>query len=332
MLNKIAVALLWLWPALPGMAACTGQDIVPGLPAGDRATLEAQIEATPFGRGNAWRATRGTAVVDIVGTYHFDDPRHDEVMAVLRPRIDTAAAVLVEAGPSEMDKLKSDMLTKPELMFVMKGATLPELMPEKDWQDLSGALAKRGMPAIFAAKLQPWYATMLLAAPPCMMPDLETGEANGLDTRIIARALDRQIPILALEPHDAAFERFRAMAPEVQVEMLRMSLMMDDDAEDMLATLSRAYFDEDARLVWVLGRMMAEKTHGLSRAQVDRVYAMMEDTLMIRRNESWIPVIEEATKRGRLFVAFGALHLSGEKGVLALLRDRGFRVEPMPFR
>ena len=114
--------------------------------------------------------------------------------------------------------------------------------------------------------------------------------------------------------------------------MLRMSLLMDDDAEDMLATLSRAYFDEDARLVWVLGRMMAEQAPGLDQDQVDRVYATMEDTLMIRRNESWIPVIEEATKRGRLFVAFGALHLSGDKGVLALLHDKGFRIEPMPFR
>ena len=332
MLKTIAIALLWAWPALPGMAACTGQDILPGLPAEKRATLEGQIEATPFGRGNAWRATRGTAVVDIVGTYHFDDPRHEEVMSVLRPRIDTAAAVLVEAGPSEMEDLKSDMLTKPELMFVMKGPTLPEMMPKKDWQSLTDALAKRGMPAIFAAKLQPWYATMLLAAPPCMMPQLETGEANGLDTRIIARALDRQIPILALEPHDAAFERFRAMSPEVQVDMLRMSLLMDGDAEDMLATLSHAYFEEDARLVWALGRMMAEQTSGIGQDEADQVYAMMEDTLMIQRNESWIPVIEKATKRGRLFVAFGALHLSGPKGVLALLHDRGFRVEPMPFR
>jgi uncharacterized protein len=56
-------------------------------------------------------------------------------------------------------------------------------------------------------------------------------------------------------------------------------------------------------------------------------FARMEDALMIRRNRSWIPVIEDAAAKGPVFAAFGALHLSGQDGVLNLLQGAGFKIE-----
>jgi uncharacterized protein YbaP (TraB family) len=40
-------------------------------------------------------------------------------------------------------------------------------------------------------------------------------------------------------------------------------------------------------------------------------------------------VIEEAASAGPLVVAFGALHLSGEDGVLNLLAKSGWTIEPL---
>lgn len=327
MLKQIALALLLSLAALPLHAECKGRDLLPALPAADRTALAAAIDATPFARGNVWRARRGSQIVDIVGTYHFDDPRHDVVMENLRPLLDVASVVLVEAGPKETDQLKSDMATRPDLLFVMHGPTLPELLPDQDWRQLSDAMSARGVPAIFAAKMQPWYATMMLATPPCMMSEMVEGETRGLDIRIIDRALERRIPVRALEPYDTAFKLFQKLPRELQVEMIRMTLAMGDQSEDMMATLSRAYFDEDARVTWEYGRLAAYRMPGMTREKVDADYAVLEDALMIRRNESWIPVIEAAAARGRVFAAFGALHLSGENGVLALLERAGFRID-----
>lgn len=332
MLKRLCLALCLALTAGPLAAACTGKDLLPDLPAAERAALDAALAGIPFAQGNAWRATRGTAVVDIVGTYHFDDPRHDETMALLAPSIDMAAVVLVEAGPTETGQLQAELATRPDLMFVMSGPTLPELLPDADWQDLSAALTARGVPAIFAAKMQPWYAAMMLATPPCMMKAMAGGQARGLDHRIIERAEARRIPIRALEPFDTAFRVFQDLPKDLLVGMIRMTLAMGDRSEDMLATLSTAYFGENARVSWEFGRLAAYRTEGLTRAEVDAGYAAMEAALMVRRNESWIPVIEEATERGRVFAAFGALHLSGEKGVLALLEKAGFRIERRAFR
>lgn len=332
MLKQIALALILALPAAPLAAACAGKDLVRDLPAEDRAALDAALAATPFSHGNAWRATRGSAVVDIVGTFHFDDPRHDEAMTVLMPRIDMAAVVLVEAGPSETRKLQSEMATRPDFLFVMSGPTLPELLPEDDWDSFSAAMAARGVPSIFAAKMQPWYATMMLATPPCMMQAIAEGQTRGLDQRIIERAEQRRIPIRALEPFDTAFKLFQGLPQDLQVGMISMTLAMGDLSEDMMATLSAAYFAEDARVTWEFGRFAAYRTPGMTREEVDESYKAMETALMVRRNESWIPIIEENARRGRVFAAFGALHLSGENGVLVLLEKAGFRIEPMPFR
>lgn len=333
MFRRLALTLALALFAAPVGAACDGQDLLPTLPAAERAAIKSAVDATPFARGNAWRAIRGSAVVDIVGTYHFDDERLEMVMEALRPTLDVASVLLVEAGPRETDKLAADMASRPDLLYIMEGPTLPELLPDADWRLFSGAMSERGIPAIFAAKMQPWYATMLLSTPPCMMAELAEGDVRGLDRRIIERAEERRIPIRALEPYDTAFKLFQDLPQAVQVDMIRMSLATNElQAEDMMATLTKAYFDEDVRVTWELGRIAAKAVPDMTAEKVDATYAAMEEALMIRRNESWVPVIEDATQRGRVFAAIGALHLSGELGILKLLERAGFRIERRSFQ
>ncbi|MBL9053177.1 MAG: TraB/GumN family protein, partial [Tabrizicola sp.] len=47
------------------------------------------------------------------------------------------------------------------------------------------------------------------------------------------------------------------------------------------------------------------------------------------RNRAWIPVLTKAAAEGPVFAAFGALHLSGKEGVLNLLEQEGFTIEPL---
>lgn len=49
--------------------------------------------------------------------------------------------------------------------------------------------------------------------------------------------------------------------------------------------------------------------------------------LLDQRNEAWIPQLETLFKSGSTFVAVGAGHLAGEKGVLSLLKEKGYQVE-----
>ena len=50
---------------------------------------------------------------------------------------------------------------------------------------------------------------------------------------------------------------------------------------------------------------------------------------MKARNRAWLPVLTQAASEGPAFAAFGALHLSGEEGVLNLLKAEGFDLQPL---
>jgi uncharacterized protein YbaP (TraB family) len=47
---------------------------------------------------------------------------------------------------------------------------------------------------------------------------------------------------------------------------------------------------------------------------------------VFERNAKWIPELEPLFAKGDVFVAVGADHLIGDRGVVALLRARGFTV------
>ena len=51
------------------------------------------------------------------------------------------------------------------------------------------------------------------------------------------------------------------------------------------------------------------------------------DEFLDQRNIAWIPEIEKAIKEKPVFIAVGAAHLAGEKGVINLLRKAGYTVK-----
>ncbi|MCB2116130.1 MAG: TraB/GumN family protein [Rhodobacteraceae bacterium] len=325
-MRQIIAALVLAVGAGPAGAACVGTDLRETLPAAEMAQITAVIDALPYGRGNYWKAVRGDEEIHLVGTYHFDDPRHDVTMAAIGPALDSAKTLLVEATATEQAELQAEMSRRPDRLFAVSGPTLPERLGEADWQQLAKAMGARGVPAFLASKMQPWYVSMLLGVPACAMDDLQ-GKDNGLDARVIARATDRGVPVRALEPYDTVFTIFDSMSEDEQIELIRTTLAMNDQAADYATTLTEAYFDEDVRVTWELGRLFSLSLPGATPEKVDADIAKMEEALMNRRNRSWIPVIEDAATKGPVFAAFGALHLSGEDGVLNLLARDGWTVE-----
>src|SRR3546814_16298286 len=53
--------------------------------------------------------------------------------------------------------------------------------------------------------------------------------------------------------------------------------------------------------------------------------------LIEARNARWLPVLERLLREGDCFVAVGAIHLTGDHGLLAQLSRRGFTVTVEPW-
>lgn len=318
---------LCLLPALAAEAACQGQNLIEALPPDQRLTLEQAAATAPFAEGNLWRATRDGAVVTLVGTYHLDDPRHDPTFARLALILAQAKGLLVEAGPAEVARLADEIARNPPRIFDFPGPRLDETLGAENWQRLSDALLARNMPPPLALKMRPWYLTTILAIAPCQMADIAQG--NGLDRRLIQAASSQGKPIQALEPWDTLFRLFDAVPRAEQLSLLMQTVDAAPDSDAMAVTLADSYFAGQNRLFWEFSKFDALRRSDLPDDAVLHALDQMEEVLITNRNHGWIAPIEQAAAEGPVMVAFGALHLPGEAGVLNLLARRGWTITPL---
>jgi uncharacterized protein len=324
--RRLALAAAFVTAAQTGHAQCIGTNLLDSLSPEIRKGLEAEADAQPFAKGNFWRATKGDEVINLIGTYHANDPRHDATLAAVTPLISAATTVLVEAGPDEERALMDRVGRDPGVMMIMDGPTLPEILAPEDWQALSTAMSERGVPGFMAAKFRPWYVSMMLSIPACGMSNLAE---RGLDGLVMDAAKAANVPVMALEPYDTVFGIFGDMSMEDQISMIRSTLASESQSEDFSVTLADAYFSGESRLIWEFMRYQALQQTEYTPDQVAAEFDRMEEAMMRKRNRSWIPVIDAAAAKGPVFAAFGALHLAGDEGVLNLLQKAGYTIEPV---
>lgn len=314
-------------------AICEGRNLLEELPSAEIDKLRKAADSVPYARGNYWRATRDGQQILMVGTYHFPDARHDPLILDLASAMAEADRLLVEAGPEEQQRLADHLARNPEATVLMEGPTLRERMDDAEWAELTDAMSDRGIPGFAVAKMQPWFVAMMLGVSPCLLGQLQdAGIENGLDQRIVALADGAAVPVEALEPWDTVFTLFGGMTPEEEIDMIRASIPAAKLADDYAVTMTDAYFAGEPRLIWEFTRQQMTEGSGLDPDAVDRQLAEAEEELMFRRNETWVPVLVRAAgtaaaERKPVIAAFGALHLSGKRGVLKLLEDRGYTIE-----
>ena len=328
------LALLLGLAAGPALADCRGADLIAAMPEAARTALRVEAAATPFSRGLVWRASKGPARMLVVGTYHLDDPRHEALAARIAPHLAAADMLLVEAGPEEQARLKSALSTDPTLIVDPDGPPLPERLGEAAWARMRAAMAARGIPPAAAARLRPWYASVMLGMAPCMLADMGAEGLIGLDQRLMAQAGAAGVPVRALEPWDTVFTLFSDLTPQEETDLIRTALAGADQADDMAMTMANAYFEGRGWEIWLLQRHLAETAGLQSPEDIAAQTALTQEVLLDHRNRAWLaPMLEAAeaaaTRGKEVVVAVGLLHLPGEAGVLALLEGEGWAVEAM---
>jgi uncharacterized protein len=102
------------------------------------------------------------------------------------------------------------------------------------------------------------------------------------------------------------------------VRMIEEALADADGHRAEFAGLVNAYVaEQDRALMKTFGRLVRRKP-------------ALAERLLYRRNEAWIERLERWLGDGRMFVAAGTFHMFGDRGLVALLRARGYRVERVP--
>jgi uncharacterized protein YbaP (TraB family) len=278
----------------------------------------------PFAQGLIWDAQKDDRNLRVIGTMHIYDPRLEAMFFAISSSIVSADLILVEATPDDQASLQQLMSTDPSLLFLTDGPGLPDLVGAETWTLLAQAAADRGIPGFMIAKMQPWYASLLLAIPPCAMDDV-IAEKLGLDHMIMDVAADAGVPMQALEDLTTLFDVFRDETLEDQIEFLRMGLLTADSQQAIFIAMLDQYFAKDIGALWEMSRLTLSDLPGMDYETANALFEETQEAILDERNRNWIPVITQATQtHENVIVAAGAAHLIGENGILNLLQNEGW--------
>lgn len=305
---------------------CKGNDILAAMKSdapGDHRRIMAEAEATPNGQALFWRIERpGRPPSFLLGTIHVTDPR----VLRLPDRIATAAAkagtVVLEAIDLNEQRIGIAMASLGTEMFFTDGRSLANFLTPGESAKISTLLRERGLPADFASAVKPWFVSVFLALPMCEQLRAAAG-LESLDQHLETMARKRGAKLIGLETIE---EQFRAMAGiplAAQVAWLKASLKLYDRTNDSLETMIRLYLGRRIGAIWPLTRVMIANER-LAKAGIRD----FQHALITVRNQRMRQRLGPILDKGGAFVGVGALHLGGAEGLVALLRQDGYRVVP----
>ncbi|HEX9981218.1 MAG TPA: TraB/GumN family protein [Flavobacterium sp.] len=196
----------------------------------------------------------------------------------------------------------------------MNGKTLTELASADDIKMLNTILQdKIGMPVAAINTVKPaMVSTMIL-------PLLMGCPIASVEQELVNLSKTQKEEIYGLETVQEQLAVFDAIPYKVQMDELVKSAKdnFKSDKEE-LDKMTALYKTGD------IEGMLA-----MMNASDNKISAKFQDQLLNNRNANWIPKIEKIAKAKPTFIAVGAGHLAGDKGVIKLLKKKGYTVEPV---
>jgi uncharacterized protein YbaP (TraB family) len=262
-------------------------------------------------RAFAWKATRGTGAVYLVGSVHMLTSDFYPLPASLDAAFKDSDLLVEEADLNEMlsPNTQFSMLSRGMLPAgqsidkVVSPATMALIN-----QHAGGAL-----PIEALKQFKPWFLAMTLEALEWQSAGFDA--ALGLDKHFFDRAQAEHKGIQGLETTDFQISLFDGLTMEQQDRFLAETLKSVDKEKAAVTKLTGAWKTGDAPTVERL--VMAD-------VKSDPV---IYDRLLVARNRTWLPKIEALFSRPRrAFVVVGAAHLVGPDGLVAMLKARGYTV------
>ncbi|MCP5143871.1 MAG: TraB/GumN family protein [Gammaproteobacteria bacterium] len=261
----------------------------------------------PFGRGTLFRISANGQVSHMFGTIHVSEDIAGQLDASVTAALSTSSDYLMEVVIDTAATIKMA-----EAMFFVDGTHLADVVDGAVAADATRLLAGHGVAAPLAELLQPWAAFMTLSMP-------KGAPTTPLDSILMNRAEQQGIAVHGLETIDEQLGIFTAMTLAEQREMLTLSVCHYDFNQAALKTLVDLYRDRD-----LAGMMVLSTRYQAGTPELEQDF--MAD-LVWERNDRMVERMLPFLDAGGAFIAVGAMHLAGERGILNQLANRGFLIE-----
>ena len=276
------------------------------------AALPVHARSVRFSRGLLWRVAKpGVPPSHVFGTIHVPDSRLSELPAAVRRRFDAAKSLMLEFVPDAYSRERFL-----EAATFLDRQTLQETIGAEDFERAVEQLAPIGLSREVVNKLKPWGVLLNLRAP--------KGAEQGapLDSRLLELARERRLPLHQIEEVEEQVFTFDEFPMDSQVALLKHSLAHRAELLELAGRTLDAYLARDLERIWRLREQFVARHPEIAAHQ-----AVMTKRVVYDRSVVMAFRMQRQLRRGAAFVALGALHLYGDKGVLALLEQDGYRAD-----
>lgn len=258
----------------------------------------------------------------IMGTHHLAPFSIMDSIAGLRQAMRETQQVYGELKMSELESPATMQLMQKSMM-IDSDTTLTTLFSPEDYATVNKFCKENMMMDLsMAPKLKPAY---LLNNVVVMAYVKHVGKFNPqeqLDTFFQSQASKNGKKVDGLETPEFQFNLlFNGASLQRQAQLLMCTLHNIDSEVENIKKLTDAYMRQDLRT-------MLEISEQRKGNQCDPLPGE-EDAMIFNRNKAWAEKLPAILKAAPTFVAVGALHLPGEKGLLNLLKKQGYTVEPV---
>lgn len=261
-----------------------------------------------------WRVSKDGNEVFIGGTVHVlsqaDYPLPPEFMVAYT----NAQKLVLETDLNGMNDPKIQAQWRQRLLY-SKGDTLKNHLKATTYKALADYMTGIHMPVDSVAHFKPTMVMLTL-----MMLELKRlgmGD-SGVDMFFNRLALAEGKPVGQLESVEKQLTVLENMANGRENELILSTLR---DMKQLPIVMN------DVKKAWRSGDLAKQEELGIN--PMRKEFPALYDSILVERNKSWMPQIEAFLKTAETeFILVGALHLAGQDGLIAQLRQLGYRVEP----
>jgi uncharacterized protein YbaP (TraB family) len=252
-----------------------------------------------------WRIDAGTLKSPsyIYGTIHIKDKRVFQFDNNVNEAMEGCSAFAME-----VDLDKDNMAGFAQCLMLPEGKTLQDIFKPEDYSLIKSIIEKEtGMSMSLFDRMKPCV-LLSLGLNSQIAGDMELT----IDEYLYHQALKEGKRIIGLETVEEQMEMLEKIPNAYIIDYFKNFNKGAEDLEQIIMLYSRADLD-----------------HLLHLMQEDKAMAALEKQLITKRNKKMVSGIIPLIKEQSSFIAVGAGHLPGKKGILRLLEKKGCTLTPV---
>ncbi|WP_159468937.1 TraB/GumN family protein [Dyadobacter sp. 3J3] len=241
----------------------------------------------------------------LFGTIHLICPADFSLSDSLKSAVSKTQQLALEIDMDDPGLMGA--MTK--TMFMADGKTLQGILTEKQYSQLSQFYKDSlGMSITSFGRAKPF----MMMGP--MFNKILGCEPQSYEISLMGLAAKQKSEVIGLETIEEQMAIFDTIPYDRQAEMLLAMIDKLPETKTEFHDLVELYKKQDLQSLY---NLTLKSEFGMDG---------QDEVMLFQRNQNWIKRIDKIVHEKPTFIAVGAAHLGGEKGVIALLRKDGFKV------